>query len=71
MYHYIVEYFDEYEKCYRKESGLTGATSYGEAAGKVAEYYGHPLVSLTLTEWENPLSEEEIMDGFDYELGEN
>lgn len=70
MYHYIVEYYDEYEKCYRKDSGLAGAASYDEAAGKVAEYYGHNLVNMTLTEWENPLSEEEILDGFEHEVEE-
>lgn len=72
MYHYIVEFWDSEEQRVVHESGLVGATSYGEAAERLTKYYGSiRLTSMELVEWENILCEEEILDGFSHEVEED
>ena len=72
MYHYIVEFWDNEEQRVVHESGLIGAASYGEAAERLTKYYGSiRLTSMELVEWENILSEEEILDGFAHEVEED
>lgn len=72
MFYYVVEYWDNEERRVVRESGLVGATSYGEAAERLAKYYGDiRLTSMELAEWENILSEEEILDGFAHEVEED
>lgn len=70
MYHYIVEFWDSDEHKMVRESGLVASSGYETAAGNLVHYFGHNLISMQLTEWENPLSEEEILDGFTHEVDE-
>ena len=72
MYHYIVEFWDSKEQRVVHESGLIGATNYGEAAERLTKYYGGiRLTSMELVEWEDILCEEEILDGFAHEVEED
>ena len=71
MYHFVVEYYDELDKCQKIDSGLTGAATYGEAADKVAKYFGDGLITMSLTEWEDVLSEEEVLEAFAHEAEDN
>ena len=66
MFYYKVQYWDEDICEPQDENGLVAASNYGDAALKVIDYYGHEnIVSLTLIEWEDILSREEVTEGFD------
>ena len=66
MYYYKIDYFDDVDNKRRKESGITGAKCYGDAFEKVANYYGHDNVNgIYLEEWEDPLTEDTLMEEFE------
>ena len=66
MFYYKVNYWDEVDSKQREESGLLSAKDYGSAAKKVTDYYGAGNVnSLYLEEWEDVLTEDELMEGFE------
>ena len=68
MFHYKIQYMDEIDKTTENDSGIVGAVSYGSAVDKICEYYGaENVVSLTIEEWENILSAEEVMEGLTQE----
>lgn len=51
------------------ESGMCGGTTYSVAADKVVKLYGaKSLVSMKLTELEDILYEDEILDMFNHEV---
>lgn len=67
MFYYHIEFWDDEDNVMKKESGLVGATSYNEAMEKVTDYFGGEHVySITIDEWENILSEDEILEGFEH-----
>lgn len=66
MFYYKVSYWDEIDCKQREESGLLSAKDYGSAAKKVTNYYGaNNVSSLYLEEWEDVLTEDEVMEGFE------
>lgn len=66
MFYYRVEFWDEIDQRQREESGLLAAKSYGEAATRAAEYYGEKNVSsVYVEEWEDVISEDDVMEGFE------
>ncbi len=69
MYYYLVEYWDSDSQEVVTESGMTSGNAYGAAADKVVELYGSEnIVSVKLTELENILYEEEILEMFKNEV---
>ena len=68
MYYYVINYWDEIDNEPRTDSGIVAATSYGEAAQRATEYYGTKnVVDIQLSELEQVLSEEELLDMFESE----
>jgi hypothetical protein len=66
MFYYKVEHWDEIDHETRQESGILAAKDYAHAAGRVAEYYGaENMISMYLEEWEDVLTEDEILEGFE------
>ena len=67
MFYYHIEFWDDEDNVMKKESGLVGATSYNEAMEKVTDYFcSEHIYSITIDEWENILSEDEILEGFEH-----
>jgi len=65
MFKYKIEFWDEIDNKVIFENGITCGTDYGEAANKVAEFYGYEnVISITLTELEKIMCEEEVADLF-------
>ena len=68
MYYYIINYWDEIDCELYTDSGIVAATSYGEAAQRATEYYGtQNTVDIQLSELEQVLSEEELLEMFKHE----
>ena len=66
MFYYKAEHWDEIDHEVRQESGILAAKDYGDAAKKVADYYGKDnLISVYLEEWEDVLTEDEVLEGFE------
>lgn len=64
MFKYKVNYWDEIESRNRDEVGLVAAKSWGKAVEKVREYYGSKNVSsITIEEWDDIISAEEVING--------
>ena len=65
MYYYVINYWDEIDCEPRTDSGIVAAASYGEAAQRATEYYGtQNVVDIQLSELEQVLSEEELLEMF-------
>ena len=65
MYYYVINYWDEIDCAPRTDPGVVAATSYGEAAQRATEYYGtQNVVDIQLSELEQVLSEEELLEMF-------
>lgn len=68
MFYYDVEFWDELNQEPNVERGVVHGNSYGEAADKLIEYYGeHNVVTISLSEVEPVMSEEELIDMFEKE----
>lgn len=66
MFYYKVNYWDAIDQKSRCESGILAAKTYGEAADRLVSYYGASEISdVYLCEWEDVLTEDEIMEGFE------
>jgi hypothetical protein len=66
MFYYTISYWDQIDLRERKDSGLVAAADHGAAVNRVIEYYGKENVfSVEIEEWEDILSEEEVMEGFE------
>lgn len=69
MFYYQIDFWDETDNKRRQESGILAADSYGKATERVARYYGadsiSSIISLYLEEWEDILSEDRLLEGFD------
>jgi len=65
MYYYLVDFLDEdYNE--HKESGLIGAQSYSTATAQVTDFYGEGnIISLYLEQWNDVVTEDEVLDGFE------
>ena len=64
MFKYKVHYWDEVENKAIDEVGLVAAKSWGKAVKKIREYYGPKNVySITIEEWDDIVSAEEVLDG--------
>ena len=69
MFHYKVTYWDDIDKITRTEAGLCGASDYSKAAKKITKYYGDEnLITIVLTEWEDLVCEDDILEGFSHEI---
>ena len=66
MFYYKIDFWDEIDHEERQESGIMSAKDYAEAAGKVVGYYGASnVIGIYLEEWEDVLTEDEVMEGFE------
>lgn len=71
MFSYVVTFFDTEIKTTTTEKGIVAAETYGKAADKLVDYYGKSeLITMVLTELNNILTEEEIIEEFEAR-GEN
>lgn len=65
MFKYQADFWDEVDQVSKTEQGLIAAADYGEAAEKVVTYYGKSnIVSIYLEEWDDVLTEDEVLEGF-------
>ena len=68
MFQYEVEYWDEINQEPTVECGIVQGYSYGNAADILVECYGkHNVVTISLSEIEPVMSEEELIDMFEKE----
>lgn len=68
MFSYTVTFFDSIERKTMTEKGLLAAADYSTAATKLVSYYGKDyLITMTLTEVEDILSKDAIMEEFEFE----
>jgi len=66
MFYYQIDFWDEIDNERRQESGILAASTYGKAAERVTRYYGaDSVISLYLEEWEDILSEDDLLDQFE------
>jgi hypothetical protein len=66
MFYYKIDYLDEIDGKARQESGILSATDYTQAASRVAEFYGIAnIISMYLEKWEDVLTEDEVLEGFE------
>lgn len=66
MFYYKVDHWDEIDSEARQESGILSAKDYAHAAGRVTEYYGAAnIISMYLEEWDDILTEDEVLEGFE------
>lgn len=66
MFYYQIDFWDEIDNERRQESGLLAATSYSKATERVTRYYGaDSVISLYLEEWEDILTEDDLLDQFE------
>lgn len=66
MFSYVVTFFDNKIEATRTEKGIVAAETYGKAADKLVNFYGKSfLMTMVLTELNNILTEEEIIDEFE------
>lgn len=69
MFYYQIDFWDEVDNKRRQESGILSASSYSNAADRVSRYYAtdsiNSIVSLYLEEWEDILSEDDLLENFD------
>lgn len=69
MYYYLVEYWDSDSLKIVAESGITSGETYGAAADKIVALYGRKnTFSVKLTELEDTIYEEEILEMFKNEV---
>ena len=65
MFYYKVKCYDEIDYKETNESGIVAAKDYNEAMSKIDEYYGiQNIVSVYIEEWEDILTEDNVMIGF-------
>lgn len=65
MFYFCVEYVDN-DGDIRQDSGILTADSYQLATARLSKYYGEKcLVSLYIEEWDNLLTEDEVLEGFE------
>ena len=68
MFYYKVHYWDDYNQEPADENGVLAAADYGEAALKVVDHYGKDNVgTLALSEWEDALCRDGLLEGLDSE----
>lgn len=68
MYYYVINYWDNIDQEPRTDSGVVCAENYGAAANKVEKYYvAEDILDVKLSELEEILSEDELMDMFENE----
>lgn len=67
MFYFKVDVLDPLNNYDRKqESGILAAKGYIEAMKRVMDGYGdYEIVSVYLEEWEDLLTEDEVMEGFE------
>ena len=66
MFHFKVRYWDEDEEKEAQEQGFVRAETHGQAADKLVAYYGKDfIVSLTLCEYEDIITESDIAEAFE------
>lgn len=76
MFEFTVKYWDNEDDRAKECHGLIGASSYTDAANKAVEYCSIPgkpgenIISVYVSELENPLDWEEIKDWFVEKAGE-
>lgn len=65
MYCYVINFWDEIDNTDCTEKGIVGASSYGEAAQKITDYYGAKnVIEIKLYESEDVLCQDELLDMF-------
>lgn len=68
MFEFIVKYWEDKDRETKECRGFVGADSYVNAVNKVVNYcsiperLGEDIISIYVSESENPLEREEIMD---------
>ena len=66
MFYYKVTYWDSVTQDEKTESGILAAKDYSMAANKVTDAYGaDSICSLYLEQWDDVISEDEVMEGFE------
>lgn len=61
MFHYTVEYWDDYEKEEKTESGVIASVDMGSAVNRVVEFYGKENIgSVSIYELEDVLTYDEL-----------
>jgi len=65
MFRYKTTWLDDIEEKVTTESGIVIGKDYGEAANRVAAFYGREhVITIALTELEDILTEDSIIDEF-------
>lgn len=66
MFSYVVTFFDTEIKTTTTEKGIVVAETYGKAADRLVNFYGKSeLITMALTELNDILTEEEIIEEFE------